>query len=204
MAVTSSTSTLRIPRAAGGERFAPHRVPASPTRFRDVDLTRFRDELTRAVSKVCPAWLSSQREDFVQIGLLRVMELRRRHRQRRVLSKSYLWMVAHSAVIDEIRRLRRRQEVALDEQPSNDSLAAAGPGPEQRLAGREVDEAIRQCLSGLLEARRAAVLLHIHGHSVSEIAERMGWNLKRAKNLVYRGLSDLRLCLAEKGFRHER
>jgi RNA polymerase sigma-70 factor, ECF subfamily len=201
MAVTSSTSILRIPGGAGRERRVSRPVP--PAGLRDGELTRFRDELIRAVHRVCPSWLVSQSEDFVQVGLLRVMELQRRHRERRDLSKSYLWMVAHSAVIDEIRRLRRRQEVALEEGPADDSLVAAGPGPERRLAGREADAAIRECLAGLLESRRAAVLLHIHGHSVAEIAERMGWNLKRAKNLVYRGLSDLRVCLAVKGFRND-
>jgi len=202
MAVSGSTATMRIPAGARVRRSSARPAPALG--LRDGELTRFRDELARAVRRVCPSWLVSHSEDFVQAGLLRVMELQRRHRKPRHFSKSYLWMVAHSAVIDEIRRRRRRQEVALDEQPADDDLASARPGPEQRLAGREVDEAIRECLADLLESRRTAVLLHIHGHSVAEIAERMGWNLKRAKNLVYRGLSDLRLRLADKGFRHDR
>lgn len=202
MAVQGSTVTMRIPGDARVGRSSLE--PALSAGLRDAELTRFRDELVRAVRRVCPSGLVSQSEDFVQVGLLRVMELQRRHCERRAFSKSYLWMVAHSAVIDEIRRRRRRHEVALDEQPTDDYLVSARPGPEQRLAGREVDDAIRECLAALLEPRRAAVLLHIHGHNVSEIAERMSWNLKRAKNLVYRGLSDLRVCLAEKGFRHER
>ncbi len=202
MPMTSSIPTLAIRGSTEAESFVTEPVP--PPEIADGEWTSFREELVRAVRRVCPPWLVSQSEDFVQAGLLRILEIQRRHRQRRVFSKSYLWMVAHSAVIDEIRRRRRRQEVALDEQSAGDDPSSDRPGPERNVAGREVDEAIRECLASLLESRRTAVLLHIHGHSVTEIAERMGWNLKRAKNLVYRGLSDLRVRLAERGIRHER
>ena len=44
-----------------------------------------------------------------------------------------------------------------------------------------------------------AVVLHLQGHSVPEAARLLNWGNKRTENLVYRGLADLRNCLALKG-----
>jgi RNA polymerase sigma-70 factor (ECF subfamily) len=43
------------------------------------------------------------------------------------------------------------------------------------------------------------VILYIQEHTVPEAARILGWTLKRTENLVYRGLADLRACLAAKG-----
>jgi RNA polymerase sigma-70 factor, ECF subfamily len=45
------------------------------------------------------------------------------------------------------------------------------------------------------------VTLYLQGHTVPETARILGWDAKRAENLVYRGLADLRQCLMGKGHR---
>jgi len=69
---------------------------------------------------------------------------------------------------------------------------ASVPGPELGLG-------IRDCLTRLAEQRRAAVLLHLEGFRAEEVSRVLGWDLKRIRNLTYRGLADLRRCLADKG-----
>ena len=71
--------------------------------------------------------------------------------------------------------------------------------PERCAAGREVGRAIRGCLAKLVTPRRLAVTLHLQGHSVPEAAKLLGWGTKRAENLIYRGLVDLRGCLSSAG-----
>lgn len=158
--------------------------------------------LERAVTSVCPGWLVDQRDDLVQACLIRVMEISRQSEGKREFSSSYLWRVAYSALIDEIRRVRRRQEVPLEEATDVGSEPAQpkGPaGPEQGRAAREIGRGIRGCLRELVESRRRAVTLHLLGHSVPEAAALLAWDVKRTENLVYRGLADLRKCLIRKG-----
>ena len=158
-----------------------------------------RRRLVRAVERRCPRWLSQQREDIVQVALMRLMQIDRGERTT-PLPSSYLWKVAYSATIDEIRRLRRAQFVSLDgDGPVEPQAADSGSNPERARHGREIGHGIRDCLSRLAVDRRRAVTLHLVGHSVVEIVGLMGWNLKRAENLVYRGLDDLRGCLRGKG-----
>jgi RNA polymerase sigma-70 factor (ECF subfamily) len=176
----------------------------TPVRTQEVDdYERLRGELVRAVSRICPSWLASQADDLVQVALLRVM--RRKSEENVQISTSYLRKTAYSALIDEIRRCRRLKEVALEtEDGAIDPRAETGspqPDPEEVSAGHEVGRAIRECLAQMVRPRRLAVALHLQGHSVPDIGKLMSWDSKKADNLVYRGLADLRECLASKGVR---
>ncbi|HEX3130741.1 MAG TPA: RNA polymerase sigma factor [Thermoanaerobaculia bacterium] len=177
----------------------------TPQPLREDDYKLIRGELVRAVTRVCPPWLASRSEDLVQVALLRVLEVHRRSEGNAQLSSSYLRKVAYSALIDEIRRWRRRKEVPLE--PEGEGIdpaaerATGNPDPEERSGGREVGDAIRDCLGRMVAPRRSAVVLHLQGHSVPEIGRLMGWDGKKADNLVYRGMNDLRECLGSKGVR---
>ncbi len=177
----------------------PKRPPESA-----MDYAQLHRDLVRAVDRVCPRWMVDRADDLVQVALMRVMEVQRKREGTAELSGFYLKKVAYSAMIDEIRRLRRRQEVSLEgggdeEEPVAYDPAAGDPDPERASAGRQVGRAIRDCLRRLVAPRRHAVTLNLQGHSVPEIGRLMGWTGKKAENLVYRGMSDLRGCLGEKG-----
>lgn len=165
------------------------------------DLAALRAELARAVARLCPSWLSGRAEDLVQVALLRVFEASRKREGNAEFSSFYLKKAAYSAVVDEIRRQRRRPEVSLEEGDAAEERAPAAPepDPERRSAAREIGQGIHECLGRLIRPRRLAVTLHLQGHSVAETARLLGWPVKKAENLVYRGMADLRSCLEAKG-----
>lgn len=174
----------------------PPSAPAS-----GADYAELRAELARAVRRLCPRWLASRAEDLVQVALLRILELRQRSEQERELSSFYLKRVAYSALVDEIRRLERRRESPLETDDGEPlPVASESPGPEKLQEGRELGEGIRECLGTLLRQRQLAVTLYLQDVSVVEAARLLGWELKHTRNLVYRGLGDLRQCLQGKGF----
>lgn len=161
--------------------------------------SELRSGLERAVARVCPPWLADQREDLVQVALMRVMEIERKSEEERRFSSSYLWRAAYSALVDEIRRIRRRREVPLETATTGSVMAEEKPGPDERAAGSEIAQGLQACLARMVRPRRLAVTLHLQGHTVPEAARLLGWGSKRTENLVYRGLADLRRCLATKG-----
>jgi RNA polymerase sigma-70 factor (ECF subfamily) len=169
-----------------------------------LDYAALRRDIARAVARLCPAWIADRRDDLVQAAVMRVMHLAaaRSPSPERIqtLSTSYLYKVAYSVLVDELRRLRRRRETDLDEQ-GPDLTARASENPERTTASREIGRGIRECLKVIKRERRLAVTLHLQGHSVPEAARILDWTLKRTENLVYRGLADLRVCLTAKGMR---
>jgi RNA polymerase sigma-70 factor (ECF subfamily) len=158
-----------------------------------------RADVARVVARACPAWLASRSDDLVQAVLMRVVAMQKQREGAAEFSTFYLRKAAHSALVDEIRRWRRRQEVGLQGEVEDDSLAATQPDPERLSAGKQLGRAIRDCLQTLVRPRRLAVVLNLQGHSVPEVGQLLRWTSKRAENLVYRGLADLRHCLEGRG-----
>ncbi len=162
------------------------------------ELAEARATLGRAVARICPAWMADHRDDLAQLAFERVLK---RHRTGEVdLQRAYLYRVAHSVVVDELRRRQRRPEVALDPDKGEPSALSPGSDPERAAAGAGARTAILACLDALVENRRRAVVLHLQGHSGPEIAALLEWSSKKAENYIYRALADLRACLSVKGF----
>jgi len=171
-----------------------------------LDYAQLHRDLVRAVDRVCPRWMADKADDLVQVAMMRVMEIQRKKEGTAELNAFYLRKAAYSAMIDEIRRLRRRQEVSLEggsdeEEAVSYDPAAPDADPERASVGRQVGRAIRDCLRLMVPPRRHAVTLNLQGHSVPEVGRLMGWTAKKAENLVYRGMADLRDCLGTKGIR---
>jgi RNA polymerase sigma-70 factor (ECF subfamily) len=177
----------------------PGPEPSSLQPLSDEDVTRLRRDLEAAVATLCPPSLADRREDLVQEALLKVARIVARSAPDRELNATYLWRTAYSALVDELRRIRRRGEVALDEAGPSDTLASPRPGPGASNRGREIRRALAECLKRLIEPRRLAVILHLQGERPRETAELLDWPRKRVHNLTFRGLRDLRSCLRAKG-----
>lgn len=174
-------------------------VAEDPSRS-EREFAELRDRLVSTVRRICPAWMADRREDLVQVALLKVMAIARKSEKSRQFSSSYLWRAAHSALIDEIRRLRRRKEVGLEEATdAGVALVTDQPGPEGDVVGREAGREVWDCLQGLVRPRRLAVTLHLEGYAAAQAAPLLGWNTKKVYNLVHRGMQDLRECLRAKG-----
>ncbi len=168
----------------------------------EIQWTQLRDQLERSVGRVCPAWLNDRRDDLVQVAMMRVMAVLKKSEWNRELGSSYLSRVAYSALVDEIRRLRRRREIPLtDEEGEEPQRASEVPDPERTSMDRQMGHSIRTCLASQVRSRRLAVTLNLQGYSVPDAARLLEWTVKKTENLVYRGLADLRLCLSKKGWR---
>lgn len=173
---------------------------AQPPGAQGIDWSGLRAQLTAAVGRICPAWMAEQREDLVQVSLVKVMEIEKRREGETLWTPFYLSRVAHSALVDEIRRRRRRPEEPLEEEAADKVPSLEGADPERETLGLELGRGLRACLAAMVEARRRACTLHLLGHGTLEVARFLSWDSKKAENAIYRGLADLRLCLEKKGF----
>jgi RNA polymerase sigma-70 factor (ECF subfamily) len=179
---------------------------AEPSELVEARWTSLSAVMAQAVRRQCPTWLSDYAQDIAQAALMKVMALARQCEGERPLTSFYLHRIAHSALVDEIRRRRRRGEVALDVvtdggEDHRPFEPRAQRDPEQDASFRQLGAAVRCCLVAMKRERRLAVILYLQGHSVPEAARILGWSVKRTENLVYRGLADLRARLAERGYR---
>jgi RNA polymerase sigma-70 factor (ECF subfamily) len=112
---------------------------------------------------------------------------------------SYIYRAAISASIDIIRRRRARRF----ETPQDDAVADVAPDTRRRADSRldehELADAVHRAIAMLAESRRAVVRMHLSGYERHEIADLLGWTEAKTRNLLYRGLADLREILESWG-----
>ncbi len=134
-------------------------------------------------------------EEVVQDVRIRLWKTNASDENLEALSASYLKKVAMSAAVDLLRR-RRRQNESIDELADGPAIPVALQVPS---ADRSDDVELARCfelaLAHLARNRRLSVQLHLEGYSRDEIAALTGWTEAKVRNLIYRGLDELRVHL---------
>ncbi|MBP2647905.1 MAG: polymerase sigma factor, sigma-70 family [Gemmatimonadetes bacterium] len=115
------------------------------------------------------------------------------------LPASYVYRTAESAALDFIRRRRARRDDATDSIDQGRDIEDARVHAPEQFEARELGDAIELALADLVVSRRAVVRMYLAGYGSGEIGALMGWTEPRARNLVYRGLADLREALSRRG-----
>ncbi len=115
------------------------------------------------------------------------------------VSASYVYQTAVSAALDLMRRRRARRADAHDSGPAALAHTAARGGPEEELAASELAATVARAIETIPASRRPVVRMYLAGYPREEIAALLGWTEPKTRNLLYRGLDDLRARLAEWG-----
>jgi len=109
---------------------------------------------------------------------------------------SYIYRAAVRETVRVLRSEERHWEGAT---VVDVDLVQPGPGPERLAASGELGRDIQHAVDGLSGDRRRAVQAHLAGFDVAEIMSMYGWTYNQARNLVARGMADLRRLLRERG-----
>lgn len=117
------------------------------------------------------------------------------------LPTSYVYRTATTAALDIVRKRRRHEdrEPSLDTAPTS-ALVSRTSADEDALAS-DLGAAITRELDTMVEARRVVVKMHLAGYGRDEMIAALGWSDAKVRNLLYRGLHDLRERLVSAGYR---
>lgn len=116
--------------------------------------------------------------------------------------RTWLFRIASNHCLNELRRGRYRSDHAsLTEETDGEAptplRADAGTGPDEQLAGRELERALGTALAALPERERLAfTLCRIDGMAYRDIAEVMGATEAAVKSLIHRATVAVALRLA--------
>jgi RNA polymerase sigma-70 factor (ECF subfamily) len=166
--------------------------------------------LSNAIANLCPKDLGLQFSDIEQDARVRLWRALEGEREIRDLA-SYIYRIAATATIDAVRRVKARREeqlrLAEEDDEGGGRVAQLTSDPEQspdlQAERGQLVQKIRSALARLQENRRRAVGLHLEGMTSQEIADLLAWSEPKARNLVYRGLKDLRKELGAEGIAYE-
>jgi len=109
---------------------------------------------------------------------------------------SYIRKIVDSSVIDQLRKFRREEGIYNHEKQRQIAEQELEYCQEvSRL--KNLEEIIGRTVESLLASRRQAVKLYLLNLSIQEIADYLGWTADKTRNLLYRGLADLKKKLRE-------
>ena len=114
------------------------------------------------------------------------------------VNTSYVYRTAMSAVCDFV-RARRNRWIHSMEDDRETAVAASVPGADAGLDRRELMREIGRAVEDLTPEQRPVVRMYLAGYPQREIEELLGWTEAKTRNVLYRGLAQLRLQLSRKG-----
>jgi RNA polymerase sigma-70 factor (ECF subfamily) len=161
-------------------------------------LSRFRDVAMRA--GMAHGLRGEELDEVLQDVRIRLWHAGASAGKLETLTASYVYQAASSAALDLLRRRRARREQLTDELLPDGPLAATStPSADRALVSQETVAAVGAALEELVPSRRAVVRMHLLGYKREEIADLLRWSEAKTRNLLYRGLDDLRQLLIAQG-----
>jgi RNA polymerase sigma-70 factor, ECF subfamily len=138
----------------------------------------------------------AEADEVMQEVRLRLWRNRGEVETLRSLGASYVYRTAVSAALDLI-RARRARRTGLDAVVPLDGIdVAATHDAAADVEDRELADRVMTAVDGLAPNRRPVVRMHLAGYEREEIARVLGWSVGKVRNLLSRGLVDLREALA--------
>jgi len=146
-------------------------------------------------------------DDVIQEVRVRLWRARPTSETIATLGVSYVYRTAMSAALEVVNRRRGSgpPQVALDHREEGEESrslkepASIGGEPDALLERSEFGRVVSDAVAELADARRTVVRLYLVGYSREEIAAMVGWSEAKTRNLIYRGLADLRRALERRG-----
>jgi RNA polymerase sigma factor (sigma-70 family) len=164
-------------------------------RFEEL-VRRYGRLISAVVARVARGGLAASRDDVEQKVLFSLWK-RLCGEQTIDPSSSYVYRAAVREAVRAVREAVGRAEDPLAEE----GVEQAGPEPDPfaTLASKERLAQIEGAMAALPLDRRRAVRAHLAGFDVDEIMRLHGWPYQKARNLIARGMADLRRTLTERG-----
>lgn len=107
---------------------------------------------------------------------------------------SYIKKIVDTVVIDQLRLLKKDEQLYKMEKQKQIAEQMNACRPEV-LKNDLLKEAVGKAVESLIESRRSVVKLYLFDLSIEEISRFYGWSLHKTRNLLYRGLADLKTSL---------
>ncbi len=134
-------------------------------------------------------------EDVMQDAYLKIWDAA--HRYRPELGSPISWMVAitRNRAIDV---LRKRTEVALEDEKDKGERADDAPDPFELTAQSRDLKALLRCMEKLGAKQRQSLLMaYYYGYTHDEISQRLATPAGTVKSWIRRGLIQLKGCLGD-------
>lgn len=163
---------------------------------------RFAGFMAAHVRKYRVGRMGVEVDDVLQETRIKLWKVIRNEKNVRHYS-SYIKKVVDTSVIDFFRKYKREEGVYLHEKSRQIAENASGYDSDVLFEEMDLKDIVGLAVERLIPSRRRVVRLYLLNMTIEEIALHFQWSLSKTRNLLYRGLKDLRKILVEKKIDYE-
>ena len=140
-------------------------------------------------------------EDILQDVKIRIWKL---IRDEKIISNyaSYIKKIVNSSVIDQLRKCRREEGLFKNEKRMHIAERELSYSKDA-VRRNNLEEIVGKAVELLIDSRRQVIKLYLLNLSINEIAGYLNWSQDKTRNLLYRGLADLKDLLKDLDATHE-
>ena len=163
-------------------------------------LNKFSGSIKAIISKFRVEKLGIDPDDVLQE--IRIKIWKRITAEKKIKNySSYINRLTNSTLIDFIRKSRRQDKLIFHEMQKG--LIEKDCRYKEESEHNVLRKTISAATESLIESRRKVVKLYLSGLTIEEISICLNWTNDKTRNLLYRGLSDLKNNLKEQGIEYE-
>jgi RNA polymerase sigma factor (sigma-70 family) len=164
----------------------------------------FSSLIRSAIRKTSPFVDQPQMDDIEQEVKIKIWKEILKSEKKILNLGSYIWKVTYTTTCRIMKELSTERKIRwnqgdgllnIDEKIASEKAQS----PNHHLENKELMEIVRESVDSLIESRRAVLKLFLIGMDQGEITEYFGWSEDKVRNLLSRGLGDLRKALQDKG-----
>jgi RNA polymerase sigma factor (sigma-70 family) len=154
------------------------------------------------IQKYQPGRFGVDFEDVLQEARIKIWKLL--NNDKNIVSyTSYIKKIMDTSVIDFFRKFKREEGIYLHEKAKTISENTTGYDKNIIYAEMDLKDLVGNAVNSLIPTRRNVVRLYLLNMSIEEIASYYSWSPSKTRNLLYRGLKDLKIILKDKNIDFE-
>jgi RNA polymerase sigma factor (sigma-70 family) len=165
-------------------------------------LSRFTGFIRAAIRGYHPEKYGVDIDDVLQDVKIKLWKIL--HDEKKIENySSYIKKIVESSVIDQFRKFKREEGIYLHEVGKHIRENSGNCPYDSLYVEMDIKDLVGKAVNGLIESRRKVVQLYLLNMSIEEISLYFHWSKDKTRNLLYRGLCDLKKILKEKNIDYE-
>ena len=141
-------------------------------------------------------------EDVLQEARIKLWKILRN--EKKVANyASYIRKIVDTSVIDFFRKFKREEGVYLHEKARKITENTTGYDKDFLYVEMDLKDIVGKAVKCLIPSRRQVVRLYLLNMSINEISLYFKWSPSKTRNLLYRGLKDLKIIILENPIDHK-
>lgn len=168
-------------------------------------ITKFAKLIKKVIIETSPRIEPEEMEDIEQEILIKIWQEFKKSEKKIRQPFSYIWRVAYTTTSRMMQKYSKQRNVTVSPEEAEGEIAHMQENNpvENEFSRVQLMGILETSIDSLVASRGRVLKLYLMGMKSEEIAEFLGWTDNKVRNLLYRGIQDLKEKLGSCGINYK-